>query len=271
MSLSEQQPCVVVTGATGYFGGYFVSALAKHYRVIALARSADKLAALKAQNSEAAQINIDTQVCDLSDLQASRDLMRQLMQTNNIIGLVNNAFPLGKATGFNTPEGALNSINTDMVSQAFCAGALAPLVLIQEFGNALMQRGAAGKIVNISSMYASVSPDPALYEGKTTFNPVSYGMTKAALEYLTKYVASFWGAKGIRCNAIAPGPFPNTEFESENATRDEPFLARLKAKNCNHQVGHPSQLIGALTLLLSDDAEFINGEIIRVDGGWTVR
>ena len=193
------------------------------------------------------------------------------MREYPVVGLVNNAFPLGKATGFNTPEGALDSITPNMLMNAFSAGAVAPMVLIQEFGNALMAENKSGKIVNISSMYASVSPDPALYEGKSTFNPVGYGMTKAALEYLTKYVASFWGAKGIRCNAIAPGPFPNTEFESENATRDNQFLDRLKAKNCNNEVGHPMQLLGALKLLLSDDAEFINGEIIRVDGGWTVR
>ncbi|UAA39543.1 SDR family oxidoreductase [Paraneptunicella aestuarii] len=261
------KPCIVVTGATGYFGGYFVEALAQDYHVLAMARNLEKLEAMQQRLGD----NVTPVCCDLSDLEQARTSMRYIMREYNVVGLVNNAFPLGKATGFNTPDGALDKITTDMMLNAFSAGAVAPMVLIQEFGNALMERKATGKIVNISSMYASVSPDPVLYEGKTTFNPVSYGMTKAALEYLTKYVASFWGAKGIRCNAIAPGPFPNVEFDSENATRDNQFLDRLRAKNCNHEVGHPTQLLGALRLLLSDDAEFINGEVIRVDGGWTVR
>lgn len=259
---------IVVTGATGFFGSYFVKALADEYHVVAISRSQEKLDKLVASiDSE----HLSSVACDLTDLTLTRQTMRRIVQTHNVVGLVNNAFPLGKATGFNTPEGGLSSISSDRVINAFSAGAVAPLVLIQEFGNALIERGQTGKIVNISSMYASVSPDPALYEGKTTFNPIGYGMAKAALEYMTKYVASFWGSKGIRCNAIAPGPFPNTEFQSENATKDEQFLERLRSKNCNHQVGHPSQLIGPLKLLLSDDAEFINGEILKVDGGWTVR
>lgn len=267
MSTQQDKPCVVVTGATGYFGGYFVEALAQNYHVLAMARSLEKLEALQ----QKVGADLTPVCCDLNDLEQTRTTMRYLTREYNVVGLVNNAFPLGKATGFNTPDGALDSITASMVQNAFSAGAVAPMVLIQEFGNALLADNKTGKIVNISSMYASVSPDPALYEGKSTFNPVAYGMAKAALEYLTKYVASFWGAKGIRCNAIAPGPFPNTEFDSENATRDTQFLNRLKAKNCNSAVGHPTQLLGALKLLLSNDAEFINGEIIHVDGGWTVR
>lgn len=269
---SNNKPAVVVTGATGYFGGYFVKALAQDFHVIALSRNADKLDLLANEvRATDNQAHISPVVCDLTNLTQTRDIMAKLVRDFSVTGLVNNAFPLGTSTGFNTPEGALGDITSEMVLNAFAAGAAAPLVLIQEFGKALIERGEPGKIVNISSMYACVAPDPALYAGKSTFNPVGYGMAKAALEYLTKYVASFWGAKGIRCNAIAPGPFPNTEFQSENATRDTEFLARLSAKNCNHQTGHPSQLTGTLKLLLSNDAEFINGEVIKVDGGWTVR
>lgn len=264
---SDRRETVIVTGATGYFGRYFVKALMNQYHVIAIARDRDKLADLNRDCDD--QLTVVSM--DLNKIENLRQEFEGLLENYSVKGLVNNAFPLGSSAGFNTAQGKLPNIQPNMIMTAYAAGAIAPLLLIQSFGNYLIEKKLTGKIVNISSMYGSVSPDPALYEGKEMFNPVSYGMAKAALEYLTKYVASFWGKHGIRCNAIAPGPFPNIEFSSENATTDEEFLNRLRVRTCNRNVGHPSQLIGTLRLLLSEDAEFINGEVIHVDGGWTVR
>lgn len=265
--MSAVKKAVIITGATGYFGRYFVKALVKDYFVIAIGRDEAKLTALQREFGP----QVIMKRWELSDLERLGSQFDDLAREYQVVGLVNNAFPLGKSTGFNTPEGKLEKIKPEMLLNAFTAGAVAPLVLTQAYGNYLISNGLRGKIVNISSMYAMVAPDPGLYKGKETFNPISYGMVKAALEYQTKYVASFWGDSGIRCNAIAPGPFPNVEFESENATQDQEFLSRLKDKTCNRQIGHPSQLIDILKLLLSDGAEFINGEVIHVDGGWTVR
>ena len=68
-----------------------------------------------------------------------------------------------------------------------------------------------GSIVNIATMYASVAPDPRLYEGTPFLNPPGYSAAKGAMVAFTRYVASFWGGDGIRANAILPGPFSNTE------------------------------------------------------------
>lgn len=255
---------VVVTGATGYFGRYFVEHLSERYQVVAMGRNIDKLRMLF-------PASVEKVVCDLNDPEQTRKMIKELLHQHHVVGLVNNAYHLGKASGFNTPEGALDKHRLDMFHVAFNCGLLSAFVMCQEFGNHCLAEGRGGSIVNISSMYASVAPDPSLYQGKDTFNPISYGMTKAALEYMTKYIASFWGKKGIRCNAIAPGPFPNVETVSENATRDDEFLQRLINKTCSSRVGHPKDLLGMLSLLLGEQGQFINGQIMAVDGGWNVR
>jgi len=255
---------VIVTGATGYFGRYFVEHLAREYQVIAIGRDKHKLDSFFADE-------IIKVPCDLSEPEECKKVIKELLATYSVSGLVNNAYPLSKNTGFNTPEGALGLHSIDMFTQAFNCGLISPFVLLQEFGNECIRLEKRGAIVNISSMYASVAPDPKLYDGKDTFNPVSYGMAKAALEYMTKYVASFWGKDNIRCNAIAPGSFPNIETQSENSTTDFEFLQRLKDKTTTGEVGHPKELLAVLSLLLGSNNSFINGQVIHVDGGWTVR
>jgi len=255
---------IIVTGATGYFGSYFVNHLAQHYQVIAIARDPSKL---NVQDSK----SIIFRCCDLSQSDQVKSVISDILDHYNVVGLVNNAHALGHSTGFNTMEGHLHLHTDSMIRMALEVGLIAPFIMAQALGNNTIKNGGRCSIVNISSMYASVAPDPELYRDKKYINPISYGMTKAALEYMTKYIASFWGSKGVRCNAIAPGPFPNIETTTQNSTRDEDFIGRLRNKTTVDSVGHPTDLLGALDLLLSEKARFINGEVIRVDGGWTAR
>ena len=149
------------------------------------------------------------------------------------------------------------------------SGLLAPMLITQLVGRQMVERKIQGSIINISSMYGVVAPDSRLYEGKTIFNPVTYGVAKAGLNGLTRYAASFWGQHGIRCNSIAPGAFPNQETDSVNAPKDVEFLKRLEKKTALGRTGHPKDLLGLVDLLLSDKASYITGQVVSVDGGWT--
>ena len=120
-------------------------------------------------------------------------------------------------------------------------------------------------------MYSIVSPDPRLYEGTDFFNPPTYSVNKAGLIALTRYTASFFGEYGIRCNAISPGPFSNTEEETDNSVdRDDPFIERLKDKTVLNRIGHPNDLIGLLIYLASDASSYMTGQNLIIDGGWTI-
>lgn len=132
-----------------------------------------------------------------------------------------------------------------------------------------MKKQGSGKIINIVSMYGLVSPDFRLYEGESCekyTNPPHYGAGKAALIQLTRYYAVFLGKYGVQVNAISPGPFPKPEIQIENPV----FVERLKQKNPLKRLGKPEDLNGAVILLSSSASDFITGQTIQVDGGWTI-
>lgn len=128
-----------------------------------------------------------------------------------------------------------------------------------------MRAARRGSVVLVSSMYGSVSPDPSVYEGTMTPNPVEYGVGKAGIQQMARYLAVHFGGDGVRCNAISPGPFPNPE-----AQRAHPgFVARLAGKVPLGRIGRAEEIAGAVAFLLGDASSFINGINLPVDGGWT--
>lgn len=128
-----------------------------------------------------------------------------------------------------------------------------------------MARRGGGSIVLFSSMYGSVSPDPRIYGAPMTPNPVEYGVGKAGIQQLARYFAVHYGARGVRCNAISPGPFPNPNLQRENPG----FIARLAEKVPLGRVGQAPEIAGSVAFLLSDASSFITGHNLPVDGGWT--
>jgi gluconate 5-dehydrogenase len=136
---------------------------------------------------------------------------------------------------------------------------------------AQMQKQGGGSIINVSSMYGLVSPDPHLYQGTDFFNPPTYSVAKAGLLAFTRYVAAFWGSQNVRCNALVPGPFSNTEETTANAVpADDPFLKRLVDRTALGRVGRPEELVGALLFLASSASSYMTGQSLVVDGGWTI-
>ena len=96
-------------------------------------------------------------------------------------------------------------------------------------------------------------------------NPVEYGVGKAGIQQLTRYLAVHYGKRSVRCNAISPGPFPNPSVQ-----REEPaFIDRLSKKVPLGRVGQAPEIAGAVAFLLSDTSTFITGQNLAVDGGWT--
>ena len=140
----------------------------------------------------------------------------------------------------------------------------ATFALSRAVGNAMATRG-SGSLVLFSSMYGSVSPDPGVYEEPMNPNPIEYGVGKAGLQQMARYLAVHYGPHGVRCNTISPGPFPNPTIQ-----RDQPeFVQRLSAKVPLQRVGQAPEIAGAVAFLLSDASTFITGQNLAVDGGWT--
>ena len=225
---SLAQKTAVVTGAAGYLGRIFTEALLDAgARVVLMGRGEKLLRVSQELEAHYGEGSVEAKTVDFFDTESFRDTLQDLaLRPSGIDILINNAFEFSKETGFNDPSGRFESLSKVQWMRAMESGVYWHALATQVVAEAMAERR-RGTIVNVSSMYALVSPDPALYEGTTIFNPPTYGATKAALLSLTRYTAAFYGARGVRCNALLPGAFPNLGGDSYNAPRNEEFLRRL--------------------------------------------
>lgn len=262
---------VVVTGAAGYFGRYMAETfLEAGCRLVLLSRSSTVMTHCSDYRRRYGNERAEAHVVDFYSRQELDTVCRDVAAGSPPDAVVNNAFDFSPRTGFNTPEGRLESLGFEQWERAFESGLYWAVRTTQIFGEAMRRKG-GGSIVNVASMYGIVSPRPDLYEGTRYFNPPTYTVVKAGLIAFTRYVAAFWGHDGIRCNALLPGAFPNVESASDNAVDPaNDFLSRLADRTVLKRVGHPRDLRGALLLLASDAGSYITGQGIVVDGGWTV-
>jgi NAD(P)-dependent dehydrogenase (short-subunit alcohol dehydrogenase family) len=120
----------------------------------------------------------------------------------------------------------------------------------------MLERG-AGAIVNTSSASGLVGD----------LTRAAYGASKAGLDSLTRYVATQYGKRGIRCNAIAPGVI-ETPAVAANVPREQ--LAIYERSHLTPRLGRPEDIAAAVVFLASDDAAFVTGQTISVDGGLLV-
>ncbi|WP_193180321.1 SDR family NAD(P)-dependent oxidoreductase [Nisaea sediminum] len=115
--------------------------------------------------------------------------------------------------------------------------------------------GVRGRIVNISSQHGMVrSP-----------NDLAYGTGKAAVVYMTRQIAGDYAAEGIVCNAVAPGKILTGKT---GRAVDSDILAYSEARTPWPRLGRPLDVANAVLFLASDEATYITGENLMVDGGW---
>ena len=136
--------------------------------------------------------------------------------------------------------------------------------VIQVFGGRMAQAG-GGSIINIGSLYASVSPDARFYDhlaGNAPFiKSPAYGASKAAVVNLTKFFAAHWADRGVRVNTLSPG--------GVLAGQDEQFKAKYAARVPLRRMAVPDDLKGPLVFLASPASSYVTGHELRVDGGFT--
>jgi gluconate 5-dehydrogenase len=251
---------VFVSGAAGHLGQAMVRGyLSAGARVILNGRQAPRLDALRAKLRQEGH-DPDAIAVAVLDMRDEGALARCFAALPRLDVLVNNAITV--------EMGTIATASSEQFATAYDSGVRAAFAAMRIAEPALAKGAAAeghAAVINIASMYGTVSPDPSIYGDTGLNSPPHYGPAKAALIQLTRYMACHWGAKRIRVNAIAPGPFPREEFQRDHAD----FTARLAKKTPLGRVGAASEVAGSAVFLASDAASYITGTVLNVDGGWT--
>lgn len=176
--------------------------------------------------------------------------------------LVNNA-------GIDQPPAVTSAIRLTDIDAAAVEAVLAvnlvgAFTAMQVFGGAMVDAG-RGVVVNIGSLYASVSPDERFYSHLATdppfLKPPAYGASKAGLVNLTKYFATHWARAGVRVNSLSPGGVLGKQ--------DEEFKAKFNARVPMARMAVADDLAGPLVFLASDASSYVTGIDLVVDGGFT--
>lgn len=160
--------------------------------------------------------------------------------------------------------GPMQDIAEDTLNLYHEAGLTALFLLVREVGNLMTAEG-RGSLVLFSSMYGEVAPDPSVYHAPMNPNPLQYGMHKAAINQMSRYLAVMWGSKNVRCNVVSPGPFPHPGLQKE----DPGFINRLARKTPLQRIGRAHEVAGPVAFLLSEAASYTTGHNLTVNGGWT--
>jgi len=247
---------VLVTGATGYLGRQVCFGLLESgATVLVNSRSNDK--ALELVNELLTEGgNAQPAVFDITSTDEIESFMSNYTGELNVI--INNAYAGGSGTIETSKDDAYNGAYKVVVEATHNLFNYA-LPLLR---NSVQKIGYAS-VINIASMYGSVSPDLRVYPSKASSNPPFYGAAKAALIQWTKYAACEFGHENIRVNSISPGPFPNIQINSND------FVTTLSAKVPMRRVGRADEIRGPVVFLASNASSFVNGCNLAVDGGWT--
>jgi len=174
---------------------------------------------------------------------------------DRIDGWVNNAYPrtMDWGTKFEDikPNSWRKNVDMQLNSYFVCCQSVCEVMAEQE----------NGVIINMASIYGVVGNDFSLYEDYNGTSPAAYSAIKGGIINFTRYLASYFGKKGIRVNCVSPGGILDNQPVS--------FISKYNSKVPLGRMGNPEDIAPTVSFLLSDEAGYITGQNIVVDGGWT--
>jgi NAD(P)-dependent dehydrogenase (short-subunit alcohol dehydrogenase family) len=258
---------VVITGGLGLLGQSFAESILSNGGKVILAdlinSNSDNIInklTLKTGNSNAYSYELDI---------TSKESILKLInyfeeKLGKIDAWVNNAFPrISKTTNEIKREYSnsffdfeyddlYESVGLNLGGTFLCSQQISKFFIKQGYGN----------IINIASIYGVISPRFDVYSSTGMTMPVDYAMIKAGTIHFTRYLAKYLRGKNIRVNTLSPGGVFNNQPES--------FVSSYKNYSLNKGMLDKEDIGGALLFLLSNNSEFVNGQNIVVDDGWTL-
>lgn len=242
---------VLVSGASSGLGAQMAKGFAKQgATLIITARRVEKLEQV-AEEIRTYGVDCYPIKCDVTDVESIKTMVEEVKSKTGKVDVLVNCAGSAKNAGVltMTDEEWDFTIKTDMTSLFY---------VTREIGK-LMKENNYGRIINIASMYGMV--------GNMAMDTVAYHTSKGGVINFTRAVAAELAKFNITCNAICPGYF-DTELTHETLITDE-FTAYMKATVPLGRYGKEGELNAAAIFLGSEEASYVTGAILPVDGGYT--
>jgi len=261
---------IVITGAAGLLGQKHAEAIAAYGgNPILLDLSKDVVEVMaKKLNKQYAVKSAGFAVDITNELQVERNAAYLIDQYGKIDGLVNNAANNPKVESTEDKKfSRLENFSLDVWNQDIAVGLTGAFLCAKHYGFQISKNPEGGSIVNISSDLGLIAPDQRLYarqgllEDQQPVKPVTYSVVKTGLIGLTRYLATYWADKNLRCNAICPGGVENGQSVD--------FLEKVSFRIPMSRLAEVDEYQGTLLWMLSDASSYLNGAVIPVDGGRT--
>jgi NAD(P)-dependent dehydrogenase (short-subunit alcohol dehydrogenase family) len=264
---SVESKVVVITGGLGQLGSQFARTLLERGAAVAVLDVRPQID-LAAERFDA-WLGNGRLVCLEADVTKRPMLDAALQEIKRSLGIPNG---LVTCAAIDSPPDAPDQDNPPFErypesswERVMDVNATGVFLSCQVFGGAMAEAG-DGSIVNISSIYGLVSPDQRLYDyrrerGEDFYKPVGYAVSKSAILNLTRYLATTWGADGVRVNTLTFGGVYNGQ--------EEAFVSAYADRTPMGRMARPDEYDGAVIFLLSDASSYMTGANLILDGGWT--
>jgi NAD(P)-dependent dehydrogenase (short-subunit alcohol dehydrogenase family) len=262
---------VLITGGSGLMGKrYAIGLLDVGANVVLLDINSASLEKAKVVLSkDYDNTRIMTQVCDITSkdsLAKARDAVCAKYGSVNV--LINNAAnnPKVEDTGNGKNWSRFENFELDVWNADIAVGLTGAFLCSQVFGREMALHG-GGVIINISSDLGLIAPDQRIYEKsglsteKQNVKPVTYSVVKHAIIGLTKYIATYWNGKNVRCNAICPGGV----YNGQNGE----FLKKLTNLIPMGRMANIDEYQAAIVFLASEASAYMTGGTLIMEGGRT--
>lgn len=259
---------IVITGAAGLLGRKHAEAIAASGGTPVLLDLHDEPvreladALNKKYSVSAAGMAVD--ITNEEDI--SNNCNRVIKLYGKIDGLVNNAANNPKVEDISDKNfSRLENFPLETWNQDVAVGLTGAYLCAKYYGSQIAKNADGGTIVNISSDLGLIAPDQRLYRKDgvkdecQSVKPVTYSVVKTGLLGLTRYLATYWADKNVRCNALCLGGVENGQPED--------FLKEVNLRIPMGRLAHTNEYQGVLIFMMSDASSYLNGAIIPVEGG----
>lgn len=254
----------IVTGALGLIGR-------RHCEALAEAGANVVVADLNGEQAAAFAAELGEQHLGLSVNVTSKDSLNEALKAilakySSIDVLVNNA---AINDMFENPElaaaqSAFEHYPLSSFQKSLDVNVTGVFLCSQVFGSVMADQG-SGSIINVASTYGMVGPDQSIYRNEAGeqqfYKSAVYPVTKGAVINFTRFLAAYWGNKGVRVNTLSPGGVENSQ--------DTFFIQNYSAKTLLGRMAKSTDYQGALVFLASEASAYMTGANLVVDGGWT--